>query len=35
MPRHFEKLAKAENTERHLFIILDDSALPFGIAFER
>lgn len=34
MPRHFEKLAKAEGAERHLFIILHDSVLPFSIASE-
>jgi hypothetical protein len=32
--RHFEKLAKAVAYERHLFIPLHDSALPFSIASE-
>jgi hypothetical protein len=31
---HFEKLAKAATDERHLFIALHDSALPFSIASE-
>lgn len=31
---HFEKLARAEADERHLFIPLHDSALPFGISSE-
>jgi hypothetical protein len=32
--KHFEKLANADADERHLFIPLHDSALPFGIASE-
>lgn len=31
---HFEKLAKADADERHLFIALHDSALPFSISSE-
>ncbi len=31
---HFDKLAKADADERHLFIPLHDSALPFGISTE-
>lgn len=31
---HFRKLAKVEAEERHLFIALHDSALPFSIASE-
>ena len=31
---HFEKLAKADADERHLFIPLHDSALPFSISSE-
>ena len=31
---HFDKLAKADADERHLFIPLHDSALPFSIASE-
>jgi hypothetical protein len=31
---HFEKLAKAEADERHLFIALHESALPFSISTE-
>jgi len=32
--KHFEKLAKADADERHLFIPLHDSALPFSISSE-
>lgn len=31
---HFDKLAKAGTDERHLFIPLHDSALPFGVSSE-
>jgi hypothetical protein len=31
---HFKKLAQADTDERHLFIALHDSALPFSIASE-
>ena len=31
---HFEKLARADADERHLFIPLHDSALPFSISSE-
>jgi hypothetical protein len=31
---HFEKLGKADADERHLFIPLHDSALPFSISSE-
>jgi hypothetical protein len=31
---HFDKLARADADERHLFIPLHDSALPFGISSE-
>lgn len=34
IPEHFEKLERADTDERHLFIPLHDSALPFGIASE-
>ena len=32
MPRHFEKLARAEADERHLFVPVHLSALPFAVA---
>jgi len=32
MPRHLEKLARAEAYERHLFVPLHRSALPFAVA---
>ncbi len=34
IPRRFEKLERADADERHIFINLHDSALPFGIASE-
>lgn len=34
IPEHFEKLARADADERHLFVPLHDSALPFAIASE-
>lgn len=32
MPRHLEKLARAEADERHLFIPVHLSAFPFSVA---
>jgi hypothetical protein len=32
MPRHIEKLSRAEASERHLFVAVHRSALPFAVA---